>query len=308
MLGVVIGRFQTPYLHEGHQAVIDHARNNSDSLLILIGVSDAIGTDREPMNFETRKGLFKTNDIVLPLKDMPSDIDWSNQIDNIINNLGFTEAVLFGGRDNALEGRYFGTHRMKIIEAKGDLSASAIRKVVAKTPIASSDFRAGVIYQAMTRYPIVYSTVDVIIYAKDQTKTEPNSYNILMGRKGDKLQFIGGFVDPQDEDLDAAARRELREETGFGVDGCLLDLANLRYEFSHKVDDIRYKKTKDSIMTHVFSAFSETGSLPDPKLIQDKEFKEFVWVSADPTSLALVAEVHKPLFKLFTFAIINNIL
>ena len=112
MLGVVVGRFQTPYLHEGHRELIEHARNRCDNLLVLIGVSDAVGTDREPMDFETRKGLFLTNDIVLPLKDMPSDIDWSNQIDSIIESLGFEKAIIFGGRDNSISGYYSGKYHI----------------------------------------------------------------------------------------------------------------------------------------------------------------------------------------------------
>ena len=117
MLSVVIGRFQIDSLHQGQLELLHKARNNGEGLLILVGVSDATGTDKNPLSFEARKGLFNSNDLVLPLKDFPlSDKDWSDEIDRIISELGFSEATIFGGRDNSIEGYYSGKHPVKIID------------------------------------------------------------------------------------------------------------------------------------------------------------------------------------------------
>jgi bifunctional NMN adenylyltransferase/nudix hydrolase len=279
MLSVVIGRFQTPYLHEGHQELLREARDLSGDLLILIGCTAAIGTDKNPLDFKTRKSMFecKMPCEVKPLHDMLSDQDWSNQIDKIIANLGFSEATIFAGRDNSVEGRYFGKHKIKIIDEKGGKSATALRKQAAQAPKDSSDFRAGIIYHAENRYPIVYSTVDVAI-EKDG--------KYLVGKKGDKYCFIGGFVDPSDDNLFVAAHREAGEETG------IEKLYSVTYCGSIRIEDERYKGTKDCIMTHLISF--ETSEEVNYDKIQDKEFKDFVWATKEELE-ELLHDFHKPL-------------
>jgi bifunctional NMN adenylyltransferase/nudix hydrolase len=278
MLSVIIGRFQTPYLHEGHQELIRAATSYSENVLVLIGCTSATGTDKNPMDFKTRQELFAFNCEVKPLHDMLSDIDWSDQIDKIISDLGFTEATIFGGKDNSIQGYYHGKHRVKIINDIGVHSSTALRKAVGMSnPKPSGDFRAGIIYAVENRYPIVYSTVDVAI-KKD------NKY--LVGKKGDKYCFIGGFVDPSDRSLFEAAIREAREETGIANYGLGY------YAGSIKIDDERYRGTKDSIMTNFFitEAFEEVNY----DKIKDKEFKDFVWATKEELN-DLLHDFHKPL-------------
>jgi len=292
MLSVIIGRFQTPDLHKGHSALFEAANPMSNisqkKILLLIGCTAAIGTDKNPLDFETRKMLFKTeegcyrNDFediidILPLFDMPSDKDWSDQIDKIIADLGFKEATIFGGKDNSIEGYYHGKHKVKIINDVGAHSATALRKAIGMSnPKSSEDFRAGIIYAAENRYPIVYSTVDVIV---------KNDNKYLVGKKGDKYCFVGGFVDPSDNTLKAAAIRELKEETG------ITDFRDIDYCGSIKIDDVRYKGTKDSIMTHCFLVRNARDSKNE---IQDKEFKDFVWATKEELE-ELLHDFHKPL-------------
>ncbi len=65
-------------------------------------------------------------------------------------------------------------------------------------------------------FPFVYLTVDVVVLSVLDGELE-----VLMVRRGaapyeGRWALPGGFVDP-DEDLERAARRELREETGVGA-------------------------------------------------------------------------------------------
>lgn len=314
-LSVIIGRFQTNNLHQGHLELIREAKNLGDQVLVLIGVSDATGTDKNPLDFATREKMFYScgilpNAIIMPVYDKPCDKDWSKQVDSIINRLGFDNATILGGRDNSVMDYYSGKHTIHIIKQCGVHSATAIREDIAKEPIQCSNFRAGIIYHTQNRYPIVYSTVDVVIYTINGiTKDWRDSVatHVLMGKKGDKFCFIGGFVDPQDNDLYEAAIRECREETGFNCikasdadvrDGQYVKDA-IYYEYTTKVKDPRYKNTKDSIMTNVFYTENENADLPDPAKIQDKEFTEFKWIKAHERSLDLIADCHKPIFTKF---------
>ena len=301
-LSVIIGRFQTPYLHKGHLKLIEEAKKASEDILILIGCTAATGTDKNPLDFETREKMFYeigllSNPLILPLNDMPSDKDWSNRIDLIIKKMGYEEAVIFGGRDNSIKSYYSGKHEIKILDKHGDHSATNLRKEAAKEPMQCPNFRSGIIHHVENRYPIVYSTVDIAVY---KTITIGKGWqeirkidSILMGIKGDKFNFIGGFVDPEDESLDDAINRELNEETGITV------IKNMTYEFSHKIDDPRYLGSKDCIMTHFFSAESVNSELPDESKIQDKEFKEFKWMPANKSSLVEISDTHKSLFTKF---------
>jgi bifunctional NMN adenylyltransferase/nudix hydrolase len=290
MLQVIIGRFQTNKLHEGHADLIRQVKATGDDILVLIGCTAATGTDKNPLNFEIRKHLFDSyfnNTPILPLHDMLSDKDWSDQIDNIIEGLGYKEAVIWGGRDNSIEGYYTGKHKIKVIEELGKHSATSIRKEIAKEPINCPNFRAGIIHHVENRYPIVYSTIDIALIS-DEGK-------ILMGKKGDKFFLIGGFVDVDDHGLFATAYRELKEETGiFG--GSLV--APLHYFNSFKVDDSRYRKSKDCIMTHLF--VGKYNDLPKEENITDKEFSEFRYLGRQ--DINLVSLTHKYMFEL----LLNN--
>ncbi len=283
-LQVIIGRFQTNRLHEGHKELIRAAKATGNDVLILIGCTDAVGTDKNPLDFETRKHLFNTyfnNTLIKPLYDMPSNKDWSDSIDNIINEIGYKEAVIWGGRDNNIENYYSGKHSIKIIDQVGNHSATKIRKDIKQKAIDCPNFRAGIIYHIENRYPIVYSTVDIALIN--------NKGEILMGKKGDKFMFIGGFVDVSDSSLLNTAYRELNEETGiFG------GKMKLEYYNSFKVDDLRYKNTKDCIMTHLF--IGKHNKLPKEEEITDKEFTEFRYLNRQ--DINLVSPAHKYMFEL----------
>jgi bifunctional NMN adenylyltransferase/nudix hydrolase len=287
MLSVVIGRFQTPYLHNGHLELLDHALKMSERVLVLIGTTAAEGTDKNPLCFETRKVLFSNYRVdVKPLQDCPSDVDWSIQIDKIIEEVGFEKAVILGGRDNSIENYYSGKHAIKIISQCGNYSATLLRKAVGmSSPRESKEFREGVIHHVENRYPIVYSTVDIAILKY----CDPMTRVVLMGKKGDKFHFIGGFVDKSDNDLLHAARREMLEETGIDT--------RLTYEFSMKIDDPRYKNTKDGIMTHLFcGGVHYRYPTPDLEKVADKEFDKLDWIELTPSAVSLVASHHQELF------------
>ena len=264
MLSVIIGRFQTNELHDGHLELIRAAKEFSDTTVALIGVTAATGTDKNPLSYKVREAMvLHYADDSYPLHDMPSDKDWSNQVDKIIADLGHVEAIIWGGRDNGIEDYYSGKHEVRTISQVGRYSATSIRKEIAKEPINCPNFRAGIIHHVENRYPIVYSTVDVAIYKR---RTIGKGWEelrvmdgILMGKKGDKFMFVGGFVDPEDQDLFQAAARETKEETGF-----IVNEDALQYEFSNKVDDLRYLETKDSIITHFFSVERDSSDLPKP--------------------------------------------
>lgn len=280
-VGVIIGRFQVHNLHNEHLKLIKTVFNNHEKVIIFLGTTTAINTKRNPLDFITRKLMLEKecNAIILPLPDNKSDIVWSKSIDTRIAEVfPSKKATLYGSRDSFIP-YYKGKHETCELEPDSYISATDIRESISKKTLESSDFRAGIIYSVYSQYPIMFSTVDVIIIKEGQ---------ILLGRKKDEDQwrFIGGFVDPTDDSDLAACKRETREETG-------LELDDFKFICSKKVLDWRYKGVKDrSIMTHFYEAKYIFGS-PQPA----DDIEELKWFDFQPKLSNILVEEHVNLFE-----------
>ena len=255
-VGVIIGRFQLPALHEAHTDLIRTVIQTHPRVLILLGISPVRGSITDPLDFQTRKQMLLDsfppseypNLDVAYVKDQHSDELWSASVDSVISNFALpTESVvLYGSRDSFLP-HYHGKHPTLELVSERVVSASEIRGKIAQAPQNHPMFRMGAIWATFQRFPTVYSTVDVIPYRLEKEK----AVSILLGKKAGekKYRFIGGFVDVEDSSIEHAAGRELREEAGLAP-----GLSQFRYLGSSKVDDWRYRKSKsEKIMTHLYA-------------------------------------------------------
>ena len=243
--GVIIARFQTPYLHEGHVELIRSVQESHNRVIILLGISRVTGTRKNPYDYYTREKLIKAQfptTIVLPLSDHPSDKAWSDSIDHLLTTtFPGTDFELYGSRDSFIP-YYKGNFKTTELDEHGEFNASEIREQYADKVYESKDFRAGILYAVHNQYKKVYPTVDVAVFRNDKQE-------ILLGRKRETTDWrlLGGFVDPEDEGYEQAAARELREEAG------ALETSEMTYEASRKVDDWRYRNEDDKIITTLYS-------------------------------------------------------
>jgi bifunctional NMN adenylyltransferase/nudix hydrolase len=250
-LGVIIGRFQVNALHEGHRALIDSVRSKHKKVLILLGSTPGVLVTRNnPLDYFTRAMMMREaypDVIVMPIHDMPSDTDWSKSVDSRIEEvLGVGSAILYGSRD-AFIPHYSGRYQTIELDTSRNVSGTELRKAISDEVRSSPDFRHGVIYAAHNRHPAIYPTVDVAIVKRDSAR---KATHIVLGHKKNDpwglWRFPGGFVDPtKDRNLDLAAAREACEEIGCGI-------STPQYIGSMIVDDWRYRKEIDKIMTTVF--------------------------------------------------------
>lgn len=250
--GVIIARFQTPYLHEGHILLIEETFKKHNKVVIVLGVSALSGSRRNPYDFYTREKMLKKsfpNVVVLPLSDNPSDNQWSKNLDTLLKSTFTHEKFsLYGSRDSFIN-YYSGALETFEIPAKGKFNATEIRNQFADKVSDSEDFRAGILYALYNTYTKVYPTVDIAVFKNDRTE-------ILLGKKSinNKWRFVGGFVDATDESYEVAALRELKEECG------PLEVANINYEASFKIDDWRYRSEADKIITIFYGVDYVFGS------------------------------------------------
>lgn len=253
-IGVIIGRFQVHELHDAHREMINEVIKRHDKIVLFLGVSPTLCTQRNPLDFLSRKVMFEEEygnriSVILPLNDKKSDFVWSNQVDTKIREVfPIGSVVLYGSRDSFIP-HYHGIFDVIELVPHSLVSATEIRKSVSKKVDRTKEFRAGVIYACYNSYPIVHPTIDVAIMNDDETK-------VLLGRKKDEIEyrFIGGFADITDESYEQTVRREAYEETG-------LEVGDLQYVASDKVKDWRYRSSTDrSIMTIFFKAKKISGA------------------------------------------------
>jgi bifunctional NMN adenylyltransferase/nudix hydrolase len=257
-VGVIIGRFQLPSLHDGHINVLDTVTESHSNVVVFLGVPRIQNTKRNPLDFSTRRKLIQEtypDVIVMALPDNRSDEKWSENVDNVLSTL-FPEqsAILYGSRDSFLP-HYSGKHKTQELDQIGSHNASEIRQDVANKVLDSDEFRAGVIYGISKQRPVTYPTVDIVVSNYDG--------QILLARKPaeDKFRFVGGFVDRTDDCYETAARRELYEET---------KLSGLKpvYICSQQIKDWRYAREESGIMTTLF-LFHEWDQMGRPEASDD---------------------------------------
>jgi bifunctional NMN adenylyltransferase/nudix hydrolase len=258
--GVIIARFQTPYLHEGHQYLLNAIRAKHNKVVIVLGIAPVKGSVRNPFDYYTREKLLKAfcpDLIVLPLTDHPSDSIWSKNLDQLLHTTFVDESfVLYGSRDSFIS-YYHGELPVQALEEKGTHSATTIRVTASDKVLDSEDFRMGINYAYHNTYAKVYPTVDIALL-KD------NSTAILLGKKHNQQgwRLPGGFVDPNDNSYESAAKRELLEECG------AIECSDMQYVGTAKVDDWRYRNENDKIITTLYTTKLIYG---DPKANDDLE-------------------------------------
>jgi bifunctional NMN adenylyltransferase/nudix hydrolase len=245
-IGVIIARFQSPYLHTGHRSIIESVTRNHNKTVIVLGVSPVRGSRRDPLDYQTREKMIRAaypEVVILPLPNHPLDNKWSTNLDTLLSDsFPGSKFRLYGSRDSFIP---FYSGRFEVVELPetGSHSATIIREQISDKVLDSEEFRTGIIYAYSNMYDKVYPTVDVAMFRNAKKE-------ILLGRKDidNKWRLLGGFSDPSDRSFEEAARRELTEECG------PIEVTPLQYEHSVRVDDWRYRSEADKIITTLFSA------------------------------------------------------
>ena len=258
--GVIIGRFQTSYLTNGHKFIIDTVLKKHSKLIILIGIHMSQPTKRNPLDYITRKLMIEElypNVTILPLYDHSNDSVWSMNIDLLITGTSFREnAIIYGSRDSCLK-HYSGAYKTEYIESDLPDNATEIRKDTASKSLSNQQFREGIIYALSNRNQSPYLVVDVAMIKETISSGELiediivpviKTIEVLLGRKEGEIgyRFIGGFVDSSDACIKDAVHRELLEEVG------QIEVGDFELIGEAMIDDWRYRNDEEKIFSCFF--------------------------------------------------------
>lgn len=136
-VGVICGRFQT--FHIGHESLVDTALKLCDRVLILVGSSQECGTERNPLNIDTRIRMLRAiygddgSIIIKGISDLTNENDirpeWGRYLlDNIDRYIYKTPELMIYGNDES-RSRWFDPEDIKdvteIIVSRGKIPISA---------------------------------------------------------------------------------------------------------------------------------------------------------------------------------------
>lgn len=288
-IACVIGRFQIHELHDAHRYIIDQVVNNHKKTIIFLGVPKVVGTKKNPLDFDTRKRMVQAeypNSVIMALPDMGDDNRWTSELDRRIREVyPIGEVLLYGGRDSFIpfykKGK--GQFDCKELDQYTYVSGTEVRKVVSETVKDSSDFRAGVIYNAYNQYPKVHPCVSIAIL------DETNSKVLLCKKPQEDLwRFVGGFVHPDDASYERTAFRKVKQDVG------PVEIDDLKYIASANIPDWRYRGEEDKIISTLYKTKMIGGRIEPSDDLSELKLFNIKDINDD-----IIVREHKILLKLF---------
>jgi bifunctional NMN adenylyltransferase/nudix hydrolase len=138
---VVVGRFQTPELHEGHISLLEKAYKESDySLIVILAVTSDTPSLKNPYQPAVRRHMIRSCNqfkvtTFATIKDYNSDHVWSHHLDNIIDSLTYQHEVKIYHSRDSIKGHYFGKYPLVSVKSKTKISSTEIRNNVIANPV-----------------------------------------------------------------------------------------------------------------------------------------------------------------------------
>ena len=305
-VGVVVGRFHTDDLTEGHAALFREVCDRHSKVVVLIGVHPKLTTKGNPLDYASRQRMIQAwvnkqkmgvkldaSFLYSPIRDNAKDDNWSKNVDQTIENLvgPFSKIVLYGSRDSFLphyQGKFPTEHLSLQVDA--NVSASARREEIHNKVLTTPDERRGAIWAAGNQRHHVTPCVDIALWRQDLATGD---IMILMGRKhlggSGLLGFPGGHIDKTDASAEDAAVRELVEETCAEV-----STRDLEYVCSRSIPD--WRNVNGSSMWTTLYAVKMGPNEDSGRYMARDDLEAIEWASLYGTALDEVSPTHQRLF------------
>ena len=254
-IGVVKGRFQTYKLHPGHEYTIQQVLELHYDVLLILG-SAAECTEHDPLPFELRRMMIakaypKRRIVIIEEPSSPSSYEKrSEDLTRLIQSaFPGRDAVIYGARDSIVH-----TYRgiFPVVETKTvyEGSATLLRNSIRYEN--SERFRRGYIKAVLDRKPQGHPSVDVAVFRNSGSEV------LTVGKHGEegKVRFAGVLFNPEvDDSYEDAGKRCIEKE----APGIVISAPEI--VGSKKIDDWRYRRSHDKIVTLLMRAEYQHGEL-----------------------------------------------
>lgn len=296
-VGVIVARFQTPFLHEGHREIIETVCAAHPRVIIFLGLSPLKCTTNNPYDFGIRKAMIEEsyrNVEILYIDDVGNNEVWSKNLDKqIAKTIGPNlRVVLYGSRDSFINS-YLGKYPTIELVPSKIISATTIRQRIGIKGKNTQDFREGMCFAIQNQVASFKPCADLAIIDFDKRR-------VLLAKKPneDLLRFPGGKIEPAkgDKNAEGAAVREGKEETN-------LELEVAGYIGSTFVDNWQYRSEQDKLMSF-FYVMKYMGG--DPKGGSDIEY--VCWKNFGEINESEIMREHRPLLSMLNDYFKNEIL
>jgi bifunctional NMN adenylyltransferase/nudix hydrolase len=288
---LLIGRFQP--LHNAHLEIIKRCTALTDQLVIIAGSAKQPRTYKNPFTFDERKQMILNATAGLSMRvyvepnidTIYNDQAWAVRVQGIHSKyrcLGTKDAII----GNVEQIEPLGATDIRDLYFKRDANMRFIQGVVPETTFDFLNrFKETPEYEQIIRerefienykkqyaslpYPPIFVTADAVVI---------QSGHVLMIKRrsepGKGLWALpGGFVNANtDKSVEAAAIRELREETGIKVPAPVLRGSIVR----SKVFDAINRSARGRTITHAYHIELPDGELPKVKGQDDAEKARWV--------------------------------
>ena len=278
---IIVGEFQETDLTIEQRELLSQIMSGHTRTIIVLGTTPSNPTVRNPLPYSVRAAWLQQ---VCPhaelheLTHQPSQVQLSDALDTLLEQRAPGQSACIYLLPGSYLHEYTGHHDLVRLHGRY-CSGPPLTELPP-----SREFRQGMIEAVKIRYPTPYPTVDIAVL--DSTHTQ-----VLLGSKptdNTLLRFIGGFVDPTDVSLEAAAVRELAEEVG-----SILTTTPI-YIGSRKIPDWRYLETKDGVIT-AFHTVTYLSGIPEAR----DDISHLEWAPVARLEEHLVPS-HQPLGHLLT--------
>jgi hypothetical protein len=149
-VGVVVGRFQIPELHDGHRFILETVRKRHPNFAVAIGIAHDLATIKDPLTYNMRATMIQEefhDCVTMPIPDVKeSDEVWSRNLDLAIRIAFPVGGIrLYGSRDSFIPS-YHGQFPTTEISPAESWTGTQMRAKVGEEPLNNAEFRRGVIF------------------------------------------------------------------------------------------------------------------------------------------------------------------
>lgn len=253
-IGVIVGRFQSPYLTDGHKALLKEAYQNSDEVAIFLLNNTIPFSDSNPLPFDLRQALLlnyvtreykdkKTTFYSLPDQKYKSTLMFSIDQALITAYTNMVKFTMYGG-PRSLAATYCGIAEVKLIEDNFHSNRSKdARNEAYDTQAFNVDFLKGVIHALNYRRVVCHNYIVSVLLHQDE-----DGETYCIAREDSKLkrhvfptESVVSTYDTYEEQSKASMEQMFK--------GAIISSGS--HIVSMKVDDWRFGNTSDFAYYHL---------------------------------------------------------